>query len=253
VSLWVKLICLNTSGGKLYDQFSSFLQRFQKTTDLFCLQEVFTHPPTSGFKTGDPERVADLYERLERQLRGFTGYLTEPYTSFGERLALFVRDSFKVDNYGDTVLCPQRDVIVDKRSFSVGSRFQWIGFHRGKKRCTVANMHGMWFPSGKEDSSERLIQSDSIVRFITHVEGGQDALWRLQSTITNPLYQYAWQHLRNLIREYAITSTRSSHYSKNEKFADYIFTSADVRVLDFHVLENEVSDHLPLLLEFDLR
>ena len=61
------------------------------------------------------------------------------------------------------------------------------------------------------------------------------------------------QHLRNLTREYAVTSTRSSHYSKNGKFADYIFTSADVRVLDFHVLEDEVSDHLPLLLEIDLR
>ena len=249
----MRLICLNTWGGKLYDQFSSFLQRFQKTTDLFCLQEVFTHPPTSGFKTGDPERVADLYERLERQLRGFTGYLTEPYTSFGERLALFVRDSVKIDNYGDTILCPQRDVVVDKRSFSIGSRLQWIGFHRGKKWCTVANMHGMWLPSGKEDSSERLIQSDRIVRFITHVEGAKILCGDLNLLPQTRCINMLEQHLRNLTREYAVTSTRSSHYSKNGKFADCISTSADVRVLGFHVLEDEVSDHLPLLLEFDLR
>ena len=250
----MRLICLNTWGGKLYLQFSSFLERFQKTTDLFCFQEVFTYPPTSAFKTGDPERVADLYERLVRQLRGFKGYLAEPYTSFGERLVLFARDSIKIDDYGDMELYHQREVVVDEERFSVGSRLQWVRFrHHNNKSFTVANTHGMWLPSGKDDCPERLTQSENIVKFVTDKEGAKIICGDFNLLPQTRCINMLEQNLRNLIRDYAITSTRSSHYSpKKEKFADYIFTSADVKVLDFRVLEDEVSDHLPLLLEFDL-
>jgi endonuclease/exonuclease/phosphatase family metal-dependent hydrolase len=213
---------------------------------------VFTYPQTSVFKTGDPERVADLYERLARQLRGFKGYLTKPYTSFGERLALFARDSIKIDDYGDRVLCHQREVVVDEKRFSVGSRLQWVRFHDHNKSFTVANTHGMWFPNGKDDSPERLTQSENIVKFVTDREGAKIICGDFNLLPQTRCINMLEQNLKNLIRDYAITSTRSSHYSpKKERFADYIFTSADVKVIDFRVLEDEVSDHLPLLLEFD--
>ena len=57
--------------------------------------------------------------------------------------------------------------------------------------------------------------------------------------------------LVNLIKEYRITSTRTSLYSKSEKFADYIFVSKGVSVKDFKVLSDEVSDHTPLYLELE--
>ena len=37
---------------------------------------------------------------------------------------------------------------------------------------------------------------------------------------------------------------------KDEKFADYIFTSRDINVNAFEVLKDEVSDHSALLLDF---
>jgi endonuclease/exonuclease/phosphatase family metal-dependent hydrolase len=248
----MRLICLNTWGGKLYDQLYHFLERFQTKTDLFCFQEVFAPPRTSGFEKGDPERVFDLYERLGRQLRGFRGYLAEPYTSFGERLALFVRDSITINDHGEMALYRQREVAVDKKTFSVGSRLQWVVFRRKNKLYTIANIHGIWLPSGKEDTPERLVQSENIAEFLQHKKGAKILCGDFNLLPQTRSIKMLEQNLRNLIREYAITSTRSSHYSrKREKFADYIFTSADARVLDFRVLEDEVSDHLPLLLEFD--
>jgi endonuclease/exonuclease/phosphatase family metal-dependent hydrolase len=56
--------------------------------------------------------------------------------------------------------------------------------------------------------------------------------------------------MTNLVTKFGVTSTRSSHYLKEEKFADYILVSPHVEVNDFQVLQEEVSDHLPLLLEF---
>jgi endonuclease/exonuclease/phosphatase family metal-dependent hydrolase len=56
--------------------------------------------------------------------------------------------------------------------------------------------------------------------------------------------------LRNLIRENNIISTRTSFYKKPEKHADYIFVTKGIKVEDFKVLTEEVSDHCPLFLEF---
>ncbi len=57
--------------------------------------------------------------------------------------------------------------------------------------------------------------------------------------------------MRNLIKEHGITSTRSHHYTKPVKFADYAIVSKDLDVIKFEVLQDPVSDHLPLLLEFN--
>lgn len=61
--------------------------------------------------------------------------------------------------------------------------------------------------------------------------------------------------MRNLIKEFNIKQTRSnlSPYAKTknfQKFADYTFITNDVVVKDFQVPYIEISDHLPLILEF---
>ena len=57
---------------------------------------------------------------------------------------------------------------------------------------------------------------------------------------------------RNLIQEYKIDSTRSSLYKKSaSRFADYIIVSPNIEVKKFTALQEEVSDHLPLFMEFN--
>ena len=58
--------------------------------------------------------------------------------------------------------------------------------------------------------------------------------------------------MRNLIKEYNITSTRTSFYKKPVRFADFVFVSKDIKVNDFKVLPDEVSDHAPLFLDFEV-
>ena len=56
--------------------------------------------------------------------------------------------------------------------------------------------------------------------------------------------------MRNLIKEYRITSTRSHFYESDVRFADYVLVSPEIKVRDFRVLDDVVSDHLPLYVEF---
>jgi len=47
-----------------------------------------------------------------------------------------------------------------------------------------------------------------------------------------------------------VTDTRTSHYAKPVRFADYMLVTADVPVADFDVPASpEVSDHRPLVLD----
>jgi hypothetical protein len=57
--------------------------------------------------------------------------------------------------------------------------------------------------------------------------------------------------LRNLIKGYGITSTRTSLYKKEHRFADYTFVSENISVIDFKILPEEVSDHNAMYLDFE--
>ena len=57
-------------------------------------------------------------------------------------------------------------------------------------------------------------------------------------------------NLVNLIKTHNIPTTRSPLYLKPEKFADYTLVSRDIEVKHFEVPNVEVSDHLPMILEF---
>jgi endonuclease/exonuclease/phosphatase family metal-dependent hydrolase len=55
--------------------------------------------------------------------------------------------------------------------------------------------------------------------------------------------------LKDLVTTRGFHDTRTSHYAKPVRFADYLLVSDEVAVLSFDVVESpEVSDHRPLLL-----
>ena len=115
---------------------------------------------------------------------------------------------------------------------------------------TIMNFHGLWNGKGKGDSEDRLVQSDNIVNFVksltTPVILCGDFNLRPD---TKSLAKIEELGLRNLIKEYGITSTRTSMYTKQEKFADYTFVSKEVNVVDFKILPEEVSDHAAMFID----
>lgn len=116
----------------------------------------------------------------------------------------------------------------------------------------IINFHGLWNGKGKGDSEDRLLQSDKIIDFIKKVSnpvvlcGDFNLLPETES-----LKKFEEMGLRNLIKENGITSTRTSLYTKPERYADYVFTSNDIKIKKFKVLPEEVSDHSALLLDFE--
>ncbi|MOA57147.1 hypothetical protein D3C78_1812700 [compost metagenome] len=57
--------------------------------------------------------------------------------------------------------------------------------------------------------------------------------------------------LIELVTTRGFTDTRTSHYAKANRYADYMLVNPAVKVDHFNVVgQPEVSDHCPLLLEF---
>lgn len=258
----MKLICLNTWGGHLYKPLINFIKDNSKDTDIFCLQEVFD--TTSNIKTIE-ERRMNLYDEISKILRNHQGYFAPSLkdyvivsqsrivkTNFNlySGLSIFVKKQINVDSNGDFFVHKDIHTFNPDNLNTIPKNAQFITFTKSGKKFTICNLHGIWLKEGKEDSPERLKQSEKINEFLKKMPGGKILCGDLNLEISTQSIKILEKNMRNLIKEYKISTTRNSNFPGNEKFADYVFISPDIKVNDFAVPNIKVSDHLPMILEF---
>ncbi len=117
----------------------------------------------------------------------------------------------------------------------------------GKRRLQVLNLHGL-YSRDKKDSERTLAQCRFVIeaakrKDIPTIIAGDFNL--LPDTESIGLMN---EEFRNLTTEYGIRST-----VPDGRFAiDYIFVDRRIRVDRFEVLATDVSDHLPLVLDFGI-
>lgn len=164
-------------------------------------------------------------------------------------LAVFFKKDLLVLDHGEIFVHKQKgyDLEQEKKG-RTAKNLQYLTLQvEDYQKLTIVNFHGLWNGQGKGDSEDRLAQSENIVSFLktlnhSFILGGDFNL----NPDTRSLKMFEDCGLRNLIKEYGITSTRTSFYAKENRYADYVFVSKGVNVLDFQVLPDEVSDHAPL-------
>ncbi|MEM3215979.1 MAG: endonuclease/exonuclease/phosphatase family protein [Candidatus Micrarchaeaceae archaeon] len=256
----MKLLSLNVWGGRDYKDLSRFLERKKSDIDIFCFQE------TLDYSLGNPDQsaievkalhqpqsfdeVPNLYQKFESILDGFDGSLSEPYSSGMERLATFTKRS--IDCNTETLpMYGKFWVETNGRQYAISSIMQLSHIKIGNKSYEIANFHGLWQNSSKADSPERIIQSQNILRALSKLQNPVILCGDFNLLPDTESIAVLEKSMKNLIKEYKITNTRSPLYTKEHRYADYIFVSRDIKVSDFRVLDDTVSDHLPLLLEFE--
>lgn len=121
------------------------------------------------------------------------------------------------------------------------------------KKVLIVNVHLTHRPEGKSDSEKRFKQSKIIIDFLGMFDCPKILVGDfnlLPDTESIAMIERAG--MRNLIKEYNVTSTRTELYKKPLQFADYIFVSPEINVREFKVLPDVVSDHAPLYLDFEI-
>jgi len=251
----MKLISLNTWGGRAgVDKLLAFFEK-NKGTDIFCLQEVWDGGekflgisaggmPLAGVHCTLLSDIASILKEHDVHFR--------PHVEDCYGLATFIRRDINLLEEGEQFVYMKRGWVSDDDKANHARNIQYITIDTEDGPRTIVNFHGLWNGKGKGDCRERLEQSENIVTFLKTLDtplvfvGDFNLLPETES-----IQKFEKFGLRNLISECGITSTRTSFYKKEHRHADYALVSDDVQVIDFKVLGDEVSDHAPLFLNFE--
>lgn len=241
----MQLITLNIWGGHVKTPLLDFINAF-KNIDIFCLQEVY-HQADKKVSTEDRKVSLNIFFEISALLPEHQGIFCSTVNNcYG--LAIFIKKNIAVLNQGEIFI--YENLNYPGLGPTHSRKSQWLEFQTNGKGYVIMNVHGLWNGKGKTDTPLRIEQSIRIKKFL--------------DTFTSPILLCGDFNLRpdtesikileegmqNLVRGHNITSTRTNLYPKEEKFADYIFTSPDINIRSFRVLDNEVSDHCPLFLDF---
>jgi endonuclease/exonuclease/phosphatase family metal-dependent hydrolase len=249
----MKLITLNAWGGVVHKPLLEFIKNYYIKTDIFCLQEVFSGEKSARSYLGKVQ--LNLFSDIQKILTDFDGYHASAQEGDVGGLAIFIKKSFGVKNVNHVIVSREPNTTMDENDesyFSMGRDLQLMEFKHLGKTYTVINFHGMWVAKGKGDTHKRIEQSEKLKKIFDESKGARILCGDLNQNADTKSMAILSEGNRNLIQEYKIDSTRSSLYTKSaSKSADYIIVSQEVEVKDFSALQEEVSDHLPLYLEFE--
>lgn len=252
----MKIITLNTWGGRGGQDFIRFLKLYSARVDIFCLQETYKDafgkdPDQDFFREGmhDMEKTFESIfssHRIRFDPYWFDFYGMNQIVKNGTTCRFF--DPVEIVSGLANVNNNQfREKILQYSEVNVNGR-----------DIIVGNFHGLWKEGfGKGDCGERFLQSRRLIDFVNSqacpvILCGD---FNLDPEAESMKFFERETGMRNLVTEYGITDTRTRFYpaSKPSRFADYIFVSPDIDVLDFKVMPDVISDHAPLYLEFDVK
>ncbi|MFC3079656.1 endonuclease/exonuclease/phosphatase family protein [Phenylobacterium terrae] len=260
---------LNGWGGKLHRELIAYLGA--AAPDILCLQEVVHSPATDKawltYRDGDhvlPQR-ANLFGEVAAALPDhqaifcpaaqgmlWDGEVPVP-SQWGlatfvsrdlpivEQAQRFVHKTFSPNGFGEHPRSRNAHAV------------RVYDFRRGRFVCVV-HMHGLRDLAGKADTAERILQAERLADLVRWISSEGDDLVVCGDFNVEPDSQtfqiLARCGLTDLVSARGNASTRTRHYTKPGRFADYMLVSPALEGADFSVVyEPEVSDHTPLILE----
>ena len=243
----MKLITLNIWGAHIRDPFLTFIKN-HNDIDIFCFQEVYHNAPQKVSNESRPVSL-NIFSELQRLLPEHKGFF-RPAVDNIYGIATFVKKEIDVIKEGEIAIHINENYPGTGPTHS--RNLQWLECQINQQIYAILNVHGLWNGKGKSDCPERIAQSERIRKFMDTLNAPKILCGDFNLRPDIESMKIIEQGMNNLIKTFNITSTRTSLYPKPEKFADYVLTSPEIIVKQFAVLQDEVSDHAPLLLDFTL-
>lgn len=244
----MKILSLNTWGGRAgHAGIVDFLKK-HSDVDIFCLQEIWQGGEEHALEWSENMDTA-MFTKITNALPDYVGFFRPHWGDFFG-LAMFVKKDLKIKEEGEVFVFRNKENVNEGWGATHPRNLQYVTVETPTGPVTVLNLHGLWTGGGKDDNEDRITQSTNILNFIKNIPNSIVLCGDFNLLPeTKSLKMFEESGLRDLIKEFNITSTRSSHYKKPIKFADYAFVSKEIHVNDFKVLPDEVSDHLALMVD----
>jgi len=255
----MKILTLNIAHGQQFSSLIPFIQKQASKTDIFCFQEVF-FGHEAKFTEAQHARL-NIYDELSKVLTDFNPYTYKaPVTAryfyhellpngIQGGLATFVNKKIKVKDKGG-FRCYKSDNFP---GFDFGAKLtgncQWIEV----SGLTIMNLHGIYQrDTNKLDTKARFQQAQIIKKFINSRVTKVILCGDFNLLPNNRSLVLLEENMINLIKKYRIKSTRSDFYTGKHKYADYVLTTPNIKINRFKIINKQVSDHLPMVVEIEL-
>ena len=265
----MRILSLNGWGGRLGEELVAYVK--DADPDVFCLQEATSTPaatsPWLSYRDGGGELLqrANLFAEVAGALADHQAFFCP-----AARGPLYDGDRMLPSEWGLATFVRRSLPIIGQLQDFIHGAFSADGFgehprsrnahavrlfdHATAKTVVVAHLHGLRELTGKGDTPARNAQTARLIELIGRIRHKGDGLVvcgdfnvlpdsRMLSTLRDI-------GLTELVTSRGFTDTRTSHYPKTPRYADYMMVNGNVEVCGFEVVgEPEVSDHRALLLE----
>lgn len=247
----MRLISLNAWGGRQEQQYFDFLNQEKQNTDIFCFQEMLSSPTVQVVESLS---IVNLFERTSTELSDFQANFFKSIEGFdyGNKEVDF---DLKSGNAIFSKGLQQKDFSGEKLpKWKPQEHRSGVWAYAVYEKFSVICVHGLSVGGTKEDNEFRIDQSNKILNLAERLPGEKIIIGDLNLNLNTESIKILEQKYTNLISNFKIQTTRSYLYKRKDEMplADYCFVSAGIKVKDFSVLNLLVSDHLPLVLDFEV-
>lgn len=228
----MKIIFLNAWGDEMRDELVLYIEAQAADTDIFCFQEA-----TDKVKRSCAGALAGYRELSDYK------YISDD-DNFPQ--AMYIKNDIEVVSSGTLFANDPGIGLALYAEIKVGESCMY-----------VCNVHGRARPNEKLDNAERFRFSSKLIQFFDEIHApiviGGD--FNLEAE-TDSIGMFEKNGYRDLIKEFGIKTTRNhfawDKYPGHELYySDYVFLNETIQLQYFAVRDNDVSDHLPLILQVE--
>ncbi|KKQ36676.1 MAG: hypothetical protein US54_C0059G0007 [Candidatus Roizmanbacteria bacterium GW2011_GWA2_37_7] len=118
---------------------------------------------------------ANIYGEVEKNLSNHKGYFATHLTGndlngtvnfpLESGLAIFIKKDIKVNESKEIFIYRSGTDLLHDDITSIPRNLQYISFSVNSKNYLIGHFHGIWFPKSKEDTEDRIRQSQKIQDF----------------------------------------------------------------------------------------
>ncbi len=241
----MKLLQLTAWAGKLGQQIINLIEA--ESPDLICLQEIIDSGDTMGFWVPLKDIAA---------ISGYQVFFS-PVFSFS-----FMRQTAK---FGNAILSrwpiQKTNTIFTNSEHQENFSFEINDYNvRNLQHAiiktpagdiNILDHHGYHVPSHKNGNAETLRQCKLIANYVDKLPDPKILTGDFNLSPSSESLKQINKVLDNLSVRYKLKTTRTPLTHKTE-VCDYVFVSRGIKVREFRVSDEEVSDHMALILEFDI-
>lgn len=255
----ISLLQLNINSDNYWNKLITYLT--SNDFDILHLQELTGKDTINGIFHSKHETFTELQKILKEKYKGELSisqrYSSSPDSYLGN--AIFYKNSFSLSEKKEIQLYSYGGPFPsDATTFEkVGRSLLHLKLTKGGKEISFLNTHFAWAPTPKEEPHQTK-QGEILLNYLRNIQEPFVLTGDFNLDPEQPLINKLSNLATNLTKLYRITNTLNpQNHRVKELFppgiaCDYIFTSPKIKVEDFSVVEEDLSDHLGLTAEIEI-